>query len=174
MSTYSTESAFAAMFESTSTRVYGYARRHVDADVTPDIVSEVYLVAWKRRGDLPDQPLPWLLVTTRNVLHRYWRNRSKRQRITTQLESIEALAAMSEAPMEDRLALTDAFTRLSEDDRETLLLVGWDGLTPKQAAEVLGCSANAFAARLSRARRRLSAHTGDRAPLRLIATPTGE
>ena len=84
------------------------------------------------------------------------------------------MAAASDASPDDRLALADAFARLSEDDRETLLLVGWDGLTPQQAAEVLGCTANAFAARLSRARRRLSTHLGDPAPLRLAALPTGD
>ena len=174
MSTYSTEAAFAAMFEATSGRVYAYARRHADADVAPDVVGEVYLVAWKRRDDLPGEPRPWLLVTARNVLHRYWRQLSRRQRLTTELDGIDALAAASDASAEERIALADAFARLSEDDRETLLLVGWDGLTPTQAADVVGCSANAFAARLSRARRRLSAHTGDHAAVRLVALPTGE
>ena len=161
------------MFQATSTRVYAYARRHADVDVAPDIVGEVYLIAWQRRRVLPDEPLPWLLVTARNILHRYWRNRSRQQRLATELAGIEAVAATSQAPVEDRLALADAFARLSEDDRETLLLVGWDGLTPQQAAEVLGCSPNTFAARLSRARRRLSTHASDRTPLRLVALPAG-
>lgn len=173
VSAFSSEPAFSAMFEATSTRVYAYARRHADVDVAPDVVGEVYLIAWQRRRVLPDEPLPWLLVTARNVLHRYWRNRSKQQRLATELAGIEAVAATSEASVEDRIALTEAFARLSEVDRETLLLVGWDGLTPQQAAEVLGCSANTFAARLSRARRRLSTNASDRTPLRLVALPAG-
>lgn len=174
VSAYSTPDAFEAMFEATSARVYAYARRHASADVAPDVVGEVYLVAWARRADLPNEPLPWLLVTARNVLHRHWRTRSKQQRLAAGLEGVAAMAAASDASPDDRLALADAFARLSEDERETLLLVGWDGLTPQQAAEVLGCTANAFAARLSRARRRLSTHLGDPAPLRLAALPTGD
>lgn len=149
VSSFSTEAALTALYEATSIRVYAYARRHTDAEVAPDVVAEVYLVAWKRRGVLPDEPLAWLLVTARNVLHRHWRNRSRQLRLATELAGIEAVAAASEAHPEERLALGDAFARLSEDDRETLLLVGWDGLTPKEAAGVLGCSANAFPGRVS-------------------------
>ena len=174
VSAYSTDASFEAMFQATSLRVYAYARRHADPDAAADIVGEVYLVAWRRRRDLPEEPLPWLLVTARNVLHRFWRNRSRSQRLMTELAGIGALAAASDSSPEDRLAVADAFARLSEDDRETLLLVGWDGLTPTQAAEVLGCTANAFAARLSRARRRLSVHTGDATPVRLLALPAGD
>lgn len=121
----------------------------MEADVALDVVGEVYLVAWRRRGDLPEEVLPWPLVTARNVVRRFWRNRLTEWRLATELAGIQAVAAMSGAPAEDRLALADAFARLSESDRETLLLVGWDGLTPMQAAEVVGCSANTFAARLS-------------------------
>ena len=44
---------------------------------------------------------------------------------------------------------------LSEVDREVVLLVAWEGLTPVQAATVLGLTSNAFSVRLHRARRRL-------------------
>ncbi|WP_052462510.1 RNA polymerase sigma factor [Nigerium massiliense] len=175
MSTYSTEPAFGAMFEATSARVYAYARRHADADTAPDVVAEVYLIAWKRRDKVPDEPVPWLIVTARNVLHRHWRTRSRQQRLATELAGIEALATASSADGDDRQALVTAFSRLSEADRETLLLVGWDGLTPQQAAGVVGCSPNTFAARLSRARRRLTDQTEGRATtLRAAPLPQGD
>ncbi|NLD76463.1 MAG: hypothetical protein GX643_07325, partial [Acidimicrobiales bacterium] len=50
--------------------------------------------------------------------------RQESRTLHTELAGIEAVAATSQAPVEDRLALADAFARLSEDDRETLLLVG--------------------------------------------------
>ena len=118
VSAYSTPDAFEAMFEATSARVYAYARRHASADVAPDVVGEVYLVAWARRADLPNEPLPWLLVTARNVLHRHWRTRSKQQRLAAGLEGVAAMAAASDASPDDRLALADAFARLSEDERD--------------------------------------------------------
>ena len=50
-----------------------------------------------------------------------------------------------------------ALETLSSDDRELLLLVGWDGLDAASVAEVFGCTPDAARARLSRARRRLEA-----------------
>jgi RNA polymerase sigma-70 factor (ECF subfamily) len=50
-----------------------------------------------------------------------------------------------------------ALAALSPDDREALVLVGWDGLRPAEAARVLGCAPSTFRVRLLRARRRLAA-----------------
>jgi DNA-directed RNA polymerase specialized sigma24 family protein len=57
----------------------------------------------------------------------------------------------------ERSSLAAAFTRLSDEDRETLALIAWDGLQPREAAVVTGCSAATFAVRAHRARRRLAA-----------------
>ena len=169
------DAAFVDLYTATATRIYAYARRHADADTAQDVVSDVFLVAWRRRTDLPDDPLPWLLVTARNVLASYWRSRSRQARLAAGLAGVRHLAELSDADPHDRLALASAFGRLSPADRETLLLVGWDGLTPAQAALVVGCSPNTFAARLSRARRRLDAlASGEVARPRLAAIAQGE
>jgi RNA polymerase sigma-70 factor (ECF subfamily) len=47
--------------------------------------------------------------------------------------------------------------RLGPDDRELLMLVGWDGLTPGDAADVIGISPSTARMRLSRARARFRA-----------------
>jgi RNA polymerase sigma-70 factor (ECF subfamily) len=49
-----------------------------------------------------------------------------------------------------------ALARLDEIDRETLLLVAWEGLDHGGAAYAAGCSAATFRVRLFRARRRLA------------------
>ena len=46
---------------------------------------------------------------------------------------------------------------LGDDDRELLLLVSWEELSPAEAAKVLGISSLAARSRLHRARRRLRA-----------------
>jgi DNA-directed RNA polymerase specialized sigma24 family protein len=56
-----------------------------------------------------------------------------------------------------RSTLAEAFDRLGAADRETLALIAWDGLQPREAATVVGCSAATFAVRAYRARRRLAA-----------------
>jgi RNA polymerase sigma-70 factor, ECF subfamily len=48
-----------------------------------------------------------------------------------------------------------AMARLGDEDRELLLLVSWEELSPGQAAKVLGISSLAARSRLYRARRRL-------------------
>jgi Sigma-70, region 4 len=40
-------------------------------------------------------------------------------------------------------ALRKALAELNHDDRELLTLIAWDGLSPAQAAVVIGCSAAA-------------------------------
>jgi RNA polymerase sigma-70 factor (ECF subfamily) len=60
--------------------------------------------------------------------------------------------------------LAAALRALSESDREALLLIAWEDLTPSQAAASLGITAAAFRVRLHRARRRLSDRLTERVP----------
>lgn len=61
---------------------------------------------------------------------------------------------------------------LSYVDREALLLVAWEDLTPTQAARSLGINPAAFRVRLLRARRRLRAKLDEAADGRQIE-PSG-
>jgi RNA polymerase sigma-70 factor (ECF subfamily) len=60
------------------------------------------------------------------------------------------LAGLSDA------ALAGALARLSEADRELLLLIAWDGLSPAEAATIIGVKPATARVRLLRARRRLT------------------
>jgi RNA polymerase sigma-70 factor (ECF subfamily) len=53
------------------------------------------------------------------------------------------------------VAIRAALGRLGDADRELLMLLAWDGLTTRQAAESLGWSIPKVSIRLHRARRRL-------------------
>lgn len=68
----------------------------------------------------------------------------------------EPVADASDGLVEDD-RIASALRGLSDRDREALQLIGWEELSVKEAATVAGCSENAFAVRLHRARRRLSA-----------------
>ena len=57
--------------------------------------------------------------------------------------------------------LATALRSLSRLDREALLLIAWEDLTPSQAARSLGINPAAFRVRLLRARRRLRAKLDD-------------
>ena len=100
----------------------------------------------------------WLLGCARRVIHTQLRSRDRylalEQRVadssTGIVEGVDELAL-------DRFVMQQAWGRLGEDDREALALALWDGLDSAQAAAVLGITALAFRARLSRARRRMRA-----------------
>jgi RNA polymerase sigma-70 factor, ECF subfamily len=57
----------------------------------------------------------------------------------------------------DAEMLRVALGRLSDRDREALMLVAWEGLSGARAARAAGCTRSAFAVRLHRARARLAA-----------------
>jgi RNA polymerase sigma factor (sigma-70 family) len=133
--------------------VTAYARRrgHPDAEAA---AAEVMTIAWRRLADVPrDDPRPWLFATARNVVL------ADRRRART-VPASEETAPETEI-LELDPELDSALRSLSYGDREALLLVAWEDLTPTQAARSLGINPTAFRVRLLRARRRLQAKLDD-------------
>jgi RNA polymerase sigma-70 factor (ECF subfamily) len=142
-------------------RVHGYALRHVDASVAEDVVADVFLVAWRRIDDIPTHAtLPWLLTVARHTVAKHHRARRRGRDVEEQFARVADLvltAPRLDERVTERDALLSALALLRNADREALLLVAWDGLSPSDAAKVAGCSAATFRVRLHRARKRLSA-----------------
>jgi RNA polymerase sigma factor (sigma-70 family) len=138
--------------------VRGYAMRRCDAETADDVASDVFLVAWRRRDELPEDPLPWLLGTARLVLANHARGHSRRARLLDRLAAEPSLA-VAPAPAGERESarVEAALASLNERDRELLLLMAWEGLDLRQAAQALGLRPNTLAVRFHRARRRFSA-----------------
>lgn len=151
-----------------------FALRRVPADDAEDVVAETFLVAWRRRDALPHEPLPWLLGVARKVIATRQRGNRRLANLNSRLHKNTPGLQPSHFP-DDRADLAGAFNALSDRDREVLMLIGWDGLTINQAAEVLGCSPQSFSLRLHRARRRLKARMDTDAPfLSRHSVPTTE
>ena len=129
-----------------------YARRRGARD--PDaIAAEAMAIAWRRLADVPrDDPRPWLIATTRNLVLADQRRHGKSMQ---DLEGVEPAASPESAVLELDHELEVALAALSETDREALLLVAWEDLTASAAAASLGISPAAIRVRLHRARRRL-------------------
>jgi RNA polymerase sigma factor (sigma-70 family) len=144
------------MFHELSPRVFAYARRQCDPVTAQDVVSETFLTAWRRRGDVPEPALPWLLVVARNMIANRRRGEQRRDRLAETVATLTHVAGpgVDHAVVEREVMLT-ALAELSDLEREALLLIAWDGLTNRDAARVAGCSLRAFEVRLSRARARL-------------------
>jgi RNA polymerase sigma-70 factor, ECF subfamily len=145
---------FEALYAAHNGAVRTYVRRRVDSQDADDVVADVFVIAWRRLGDVPDDPLPWLLGVARRVIANRWRGATRqaalRDRMISERSTLAPPACMAPQPRE----VLRALSAMREKDRETLLLVAWEGLAPAQAAKVLGVSPNTFSARLSRARRR--------------------
>lgn len=140
--------------------IAAYARRRGSAD--PDaIAAETMAIAWRRLANVPGpDPRPWLVATARNLLLAERRRRGAPARELDGLE-LEAPAESAPSLLELDHELAAALAALPAADREAILLVAWDDLTPTLAAKSLGISAVAFRVRLHRARRRLQRALAD-------------
>lgn len=155
---------FRLVYDATYRHVLAYAlRRTVCAATADDVVAETFLIAWRRWPVVPpgEEALPWLYGVARRVLANQRRGEDR------QLRLLHRVGAETSAPVDvewevvtrevGRRALA-ALRRLSDEDQEILRLVAWERLSHRQIATVLGCSENAVAVRVHRARTRLRRH----------------
>lgn len=158
--------------------VKAYVLRRAEESTADDVVAEVFVVCWRRFDEVPVDPLPWLLGVARRVLSTQRRGERRRGALRDRLlqvadhsiveahgdpagaSSSGSSGAIAESGnvlsnMTDT-ALAGALARLSEADRELLLLIAWDSLSPTEAASVLGVKPATARVRILRARRRLT------------------
>ncbi|MGO9343196.1 MAG: RNA polymerase sigma factor [Acidimicrobiales bacterium] len=153
------EQRFRALYRWSRPRLLAYAiRRTSSPEDAADVVSETFAVAWRRLDDVPpgDEGLLWLYAACRRVIANHSRREARRSELTRRM-GIELRAAVAD-PLDagpDELLAVHALRNIAADDREILMLVGWEGLSGSQLARVLGCSPTAARIRLHRARARL-------------------
>lgn len=173
---------FTTLYDTHQRQVYGYAVSRAGRQVADEIVSDTFLVAWRRFGELPEVALPWLLGVARNLIREQARQSARQESIEAELRAWQSQAPAGPDPADvvtDRDAVLSALAGMSDDDRELLTLVAWHGLTAREAAHVIGCSSATYFVRLHRARRRLeqaveqrSQHPVARTPLPPRTAPT--
>jgi RNA polymerase sigma-70 factor (ECF subfamily) len=150
---------FEALFATHHDPVRRYIIRRQSAPLVDDAIAETFLVAWRRLDEIPDRTLPWLLGVARRVLADQRRAVRRRRSLSERLRGsilTPGLAGDWEPPAGLTPELASALAALTEHEREALLLVAWDELSPADAARVAGCSPAAFRVRLHRARQRVA------------------
>jgi RNA polymerase sigma-70 factor, ECF subfamily len=149
-------SRFTAIYDAHHAQVYAYAVSRAGRQLADDVVSDTFLVAWRKLDSVPATPLPWLLGVARNVVRERYRDQERQAALAAELSAWvrEADADVADGVAE-RAALLAALARLGEDDRELLTLRAWHDLSARDAARVVGCSTATYFVRLHRARRRL-------------------
>jgi RNA polymerase sigma-70 factor, ECF subfamily len=160
---------FEMLYARHGSAVKAYVLRRAEASLADDVVAEVFLVCWRRLEELPPDPLPWLLGVARRVLSTQRRGERRRTALQARL-SLDAGRETVSAIVEDGL-LAAALSRISEADRELLLLIAWDGLSTSDAAAVLAIKPATARVRLMRARRRLARALGRESASAALCTP---
>ncbi|GAA4673178.1 RNA polymerase sigma factor [Phytohabitans rumicis] len=131
-------------------------RRLADLDAAVDLAQEVFVIAWRRRAQVPDHGLPWLYGVARRLLANQWRARRSAPEILPLGTGDAGHDRRAGEGAVDQLGdVRAALATLSDADQEILRLIGWEELTVAEAAVVLGCRRQTAAVRLHRARRRL-------------------
>jgi RNA polymerase sigma factor (sigma-70 family) len=151
---------FTRLYDRYYRNVLGYALLRAERTTAEDVVSETFLIAWRRLGDVPDQPLPWLLGVARNLLYKQYGSHDRNRMLVRQMASLTTAADQAAWDAAEHVIERDtavaALASLSAQDLEALTLVAWHDLDPREAAAAAGCSPATFAVRLHRARRRLT------------------
>ena len=150
---------FGQLYRDQGRAILAYALRRVeDPEDAADVVAETFLVAWRRLDEVPSdaEARLWLFGVARRVIANRRRAERRRTRLGERLaESLRTELATQPAPADEAAEVLRAMGGLGDDDRELLLLVSWEELSPGEAAKVLGISSLAARSRLHRARRRL-------------------
>ncbi|RSM70093.1 hypothetical protein DMB66_09905 [Actinoplanes sp. ATCC 53533] len=150
------EQSFRSLHQRTYADLLRFVERRIPPSEAEDVVSTVFLTAWRRFDDLPEDARPWLFAVARRTMANQTRGWLRRQALDVRLVSLDGPAYSDDAVgTAARVDLERAWRGLRPGDREALALVAFDGLTAEQAATVLGCRRSTFAMRLGRARERL-------------------
>lgn len=177
--------AFGAIFDRHVDAVHRYcARRAGSADAADDLVSVVFLEAWRLRGEVVlqrDSALPWLLGVARHTLAHRARSRMRHHKALDRLPrtSVPDHADSVVAKLDDRRrlagrgqgryaddrqepglsAIERAFAQLNDKEQDVIAVCVWQGLEYADAALTLGVPVGTVRSRLSRARARLATLT---------------
>jgi RNA polymerase sigma factor (sigma-70 family) len=161
---------FDEMYQRCAASVIRYLRRRVHRDDVEDLAAEVFTVAWTKLTAVnAGEELPWLY----RIAQLHVANHRRKQRAipfadhftSSDGQNVNAIDTDFEAESGDptataalaKLSVIQALDTLSDEDRELLLLIAWEGCTGDELAKVLNCEPSTARKRLMRARNRFSA-----------------
>jgi RNA polymerase sigma factor (sigma-70 family) len=155
---------FAIIFGRHADEIHRYAARRLGQQAAADVVSEVFLAAFRNRGRYQpgrSDARPWLYGISTKVISQQLRAEGRRAHL---LAAVPA-PPPAEFPADDigdritaerlRPVLLGVLAELSPADRELVLLVAWAELSYKQAAQALEIPVGTVRSRLHRARARV-------------------
>jgi RNA polymerase sigma-70 factor (ECF subfamily) len=129
-----------------------------NVDRADDLVQETLLRALANIGSFqPGTNLPaWLFTILRNQFRSEYRKRRREVEDVDGKYSDKLKTQPEQMGKIEFAELRQALTRLPDDQREALLLVGASGFSYEEAAEICGCAVGTIKSRVNRARNRLA------------------
>lgn len=151
------EQSFAALYRSTSARVFGLVRRIVvDTTISEEVTQEVFLQVWQKAADFSPQlgsPFAWLMTLAhRRAVDRIRSEQAHRDRLnrwsTTEVLTPFDDVTESVISRDESQAVRAAFGALSGKQRQAIEMAYYNGLTYAQVAEALEAPLGTVKARI--------------------------
>ncbi|MEO3773949.1 RNA polymerase sigma factor [Micromonospora sp. B9E7] len=172
---------FTVLYDRHAKALYRYAHGRVGPDAVDDVVSETFLIAFRRRQRYDTSRVdarPWLFgILTKEISH-YRRRERAHYRAMARYDPVEVVPDLAERAVAGaaahalRAPLARALSDLPARDRDVLLLIAWGGLTYDETALALGVPVGTVRSRLNRARRKVSSALGGDDPTRAVEETT--
>jgi len=164
---------FRLLYERNYAPITAYVRRRVRRTdgSDADIVAEVFVVAWRRFLEVPEQTkeLPWLYGVARNLVANHFRSVQRSSALTDRLMTEESVAVdSSTGSSELEIRVRRAVDQLSDLDREIFRLIHWEEFSHEEVGLSVGITAKAVERRMARARAKVRDYL---APLDNFVTP---
>jgi len=147
-----------ALIRANASDLLAYLERRIDprADAA-DVLSETFLVAWKKVSKAPSGEVGgrmWLFAIARNMLLNAHRSTRRRLAVAIRLRQ-ELEQPLVDIGSLDELVVREAVGQLSVEHRELVQLVHWDGFSLVEAAHITGISSSTARSRYAAAKQRL-------------------
>lgn len=160
---------FSTIFDRHAPHIHRYLARRLGVPAADDLVAETFLAAFRHRDRFDTtypNARPWLYGIATKIVGQHRRNEEREYRLRQAY-----VPATSEASHANRVAtavtaqslrrpLLEALARLSDGDRDVLLLIAWEELRYDEVAAALSIPVGTVRSRLNRARKLLRKRLG--------------
>lgn len=160
-------------------QIYAYCRRRLPADAVDDAVAETFLLAWRKKDQIPpgDQAVLWLYGVAYRVLTHQWRSNFRRRRLAEKVAAFGGIAMSLPDEIviagQEQRQLLSALGALRPNDQEILRLAVWEELSQADIAVALRISVGAVRQRFYEAKKKL-AEEYNRLETRKISSPAAQ